>query len=100
MKKFIKFLSLLSMVVMLGGMITSCRGNSAKKTVDIVKKYSGKVFKNSEKNALMLRHGDDVVRHINFQKVLCSDCGGDGETWSGTCETCSGDGYVYVIKSR
>ena len=48
MKKFIKFLSLLSIVAMLGGMITSCRGNSAKKAVDIVKKYSGKVFKNSE----------------------------------------------------
>lgn len=87
------------MIVALAG-LSSCRGGSAKKAVDIVKKYSGKVFKSSEKNALMLRHGDDVVRHINFQKVLCSDCGGDGEIWSGTCDVCSGDGYVFVIKSR
>ena len=48
----------------------------------------------------MLRHGDDVVRHINFQKVSCSDYGGDGETWSGTCDTCSGDRYVYKIQSK
>ena len=87
------------MIVVLAG-LSSCRGGSAKKAVDIVKKYSGKVFKNSEKNALILRHGDDVVRHINFQKVSCSECGGDGETWSGTCDTCSGDGYVYKIKSK
>ena len=91
--------TLLIMIVVLAG-LSSCRGGSAKKAVDIVKKYSGKVFKNSEKNALILRHGDDVVRHINFQKVSCSECGGDGETWSGTCDTCSGDGYVYKIKSK
>ena len=87
------------MIVVLAG-LSSCRGGSAKKAVDIVKKYSGIVFKNSEKNALMLRHGDDVVRHINFQKVSCSDCGGDGQVLSGTCNTCSGDGYVYKIKSK
>lgn len=80
--------------------LSSCRGGSAKKAVDIVKKYSGKVFKSSEKNALMLRHGDDVVRHLDFQKVKCAECGGDGQTWSGTCDVCSGDGYVFVIKSR
>ena len=100
MKKFIKYLSLLSIVIMLGGINTSCRGNSAKKAVDIVKKYSGKVIKNSEKNALMLRHGDDVIRHFDFQKVKCTECGGDGQTWSGTCDTCLGDGYVYKIKSK
>lgn len=89
--------------MLLGGM-TSCRGNSAKKAVDIavniVNKYSGRVFNNSEKKALMLRYGDDVIRHINFKKVSCSECGGDGETWSGTCDACSGDGYVYKIKSK
>lgn len=51
--------------------LSSCRGGSAKKTVDIVKKYSGKVFKSSEKNALMLRHGDDVIRYLDFRKVKC-----------------------------
>ena len=100
MKKFLKYLSLLSIVIILGGMITSCRGNSAKKAADIVKKYSGKVFKNSERNTLMLRHGDDVVRHLDFQKVKCTECGGDGQTWRGTCDTCSGDGYVYKIQSK
>lgn len=58
------------------------------------------MFTSSEKNALMLRHGDDVVRHIDFQKVKCAECGGDGQTWSGTCEACTGDGYVYKIQSR
>lgn len=80
--------------------LSSCRGGSAKKAIDIVKKYSGKVFKSSEKKSLMFRYGDDVVRHLNFQKVSCSDCGGDGETWSGTCGTCSGDGYVCKIQSK
>ena len=86
------------MIVVLAGLF-SCRG-SAKKAVDIVKKYSGKVFKSSEKNALMLRHGDDVVRHLDFQKVKCIECGGDGQTWSGTCNACLGDGYMYKIKSK
>lgn len=80
--------------------LSSCRGGSAKKAVDIVKKYSGKVFKSSEKNALMLRHGDDVVRHLDFQKVKCAECGGDGQAWSGTCDVCSGDGYVYKIQCK
>ena len=71
--------TLLIMIVVLAG-LSSCRGGSAKKAVDIVKKYSGKVFKNSEKNALILRHGDDVVRHFDFQKVKCTECGGDGQT--------------------
>lgn len=91
--------TLLIMIVALAG-LSSCRGGSAKKAVDIVKKYSGKVFKSSEKNSIILRHGDDVIRHLNFEKVSCSECGGDGETWSGTCDTCSGDGYVYKIKSK
>ena len=48
----------------------------------------------------MLRHGDDVVRHLDFQKVKCAECGGDGQTWSGTCDVCSGDGYVYKIQFK
>lgn len=91
--------TLLIMIVALAG-LSSCRGGSAKKAIDIAKMYSGKVFKSAEKNALMLRHGDDVVRHLDFQKVKCAECGGDGQTWSGTCDVCSGDGYVYKIKTK
>ena len=81
--------------------LSSCRGGGAKKATEIVKKYSGKVFKSSEKNALMLRHGDDVIRHLDFQKVRCTECGGDGITWNGyKCNTCSGNGYMYKIKSK
>lgn len=93
-----KILVLVVLISLMG--LFSCRGGSAKKAVDIVKKYSGKVFKSSEKKALMLRHGDDVIRHLDFQKVKCVECGGDGQTWSGTCDVCSGDGYVFVIKNR
>lgn len=39
------------------------RRGSAKKVVNIVKKYSGKVFK----ECLMLRYVDDIVRHLEFQ---------------------------------
>lgn len=97
MKKLI-YAILVILIVAVG--LSSCRGGSAKKAVDIVKKYSGKVFKSSEKNSIILRHGDDVIRHLNFEKVSCSECGGDGQVLSGTCNTCSGDGYVYKIKSK
>ena len=97
MKKLI-YVILVMLIAVVG--LSSCRGGSAKKAVHIVKKYSGKVFKSSEKNALMLRHGDDVIRHLDFQKVKCVECGGDGQTWSGKCDVCSGDGYVYKIKSK
>ncbi len=93
-----KILVLVVLISLIG--LFSCRGNSAKKAVDVVRKYSGKVFKSSEKKALMLRHGDDVIRHIDFQRVSCSACGGDGQALSGTCDACSGDGYVYKIKSK
>ena len=91
--------TLLIMIVALAG-LSSCRGGSAKKAIDVAKKYSGKVFKSTEKNALMLRHGDDVVRHFDFQKVKCTECGVDGQIWSGICDTCSGDGYMYKIQSK
>lgn len=97
MKKLI-YVILVMLIAVVG--LSSCRGGSAKKAVDIVKKYSGKVFKSSEKNALMLRHGDDVIRHLDFQKVKCVECGGDGQTWSGTCDVCSGDGYAYKIQCK
>ncbi len=77
MKKYIY--TLLIMIVTIAG-LSSCRGGSAKKVVDIVKKCSKKVFKSSEKNALVLRYGDDVVPHLELQKVDCSECGGDGTT--------------------
>ncbi len=80
--------------------LSACRGGSAKKAAEIIKKYPGKAFKSSEKSALILRYGDDVLRHFEFQKVSCSECGGDGTTWSGTCEKCSGEGYVYIVKSK
>jgi len=66
MKKIISTLFIV-LIAVVG--LSSCRGGGAKKATEIVKKYSGKVFKSSEKNALMLRHGDDVVRHLDFQKV-------------------------------
>lgn len=100
MKNSIKYLLFSLIVLSFGEITTSCRGNSAKKAADIVKKYSGKVFKSSEKNTLKLRHGDDVIQCLDFQKVRCTECGGDGRTWRGTCDDCSGDGYRYKIKRK
>ncbi len=97
MKKII-YILLITVVSVIS--FSSCRGGSAKKAVEIAKKYSNKIFKSSEKNALILRHGDDVFRHLEIQKLNCTECGGDGETWSGTCDACSGDGYVFKIKIK
>lgn len=78
--------------------LSSCRGSSAKKAVDVVKKYSGKVLNKAEKSKVAARYSDDVIRHLEFEKIDCTECGGDGQTWSGTCDACSGNGYVYKIK--
>lgn len=90
---------ILVMLIAIAGLY-SCRGGAAKKAVDIVRKYSGRLIKSTEKNSLMLRHGDDVFRHLSFQKVKCTECGGDGKTRIGTCDACSGDGHVYEIRRK
>lgn len=93
-----------TIIIVAGAIITlgSCRnGKATQETFQVVKKYSGKIFKSAEKEKFYLQHSDDVIRHIEFVKVTCTVCGGaqvDG--WGDTCKECDGDGYVYKIKSK
>ena len=96
MKKYVY--GILIMIAIVG--LCSCRGANAKKAIDVAKKYTGKVFSKSEKKTMILRNGDDIVRHLEFQKVECVECEGNGIINNETCEVCTGDGYVYKIKSK
>lgn len=80
----------------------ACRnGKAAQEALQVVKKYSGKVFKSAEKENFGLRYGDNVIRNIDFIKVTCSACdGAQVDDWGNTCEECDGDGYVYKIQTK
>lgn len=82
--------------------VPSCRNASqAKKAAEVAKKLSGKIVKASKKSKVVLQYGDDVVRNLDFEKVSCTACGGDGQDyWGRTCEECEGHGYVYKIKAK
>ena len=75
---------------------SSCRGNSAKKTVKIVKNYVGKTVNATEK-AHLERRVDDLTK-IKFKRVKCSACFGTGQIGYSTCEACDGDGWVYKVE--
>jgi len=93
--------ALLLMLLLSVACFTSCKGSSAQKAIKIVKEFGGKVINSGEKAKIVGQYGDDVIRHLDFQKVRCTECGGDGITWNGyKCNTCSGNGYVYKIKSK
>lgn len=77
---------------------SSCRGNSTKKTVEIVKKYVGKTVNATEK-AHLERHVDNLTK-IKFKRVKCSACFGTGQIGYSTCEACDGDGWVYKVETR
>ena len=99
MKNIIKILVMLS-IILLG--MESCRnGKAAQEAMQIVKKYSGKMFKSAEKEGFYLRYGDDVIRNIEFIKIECIACDGSGtDSWGDICEKCDGDGYVYEIQTK
>lgn len=99
MMRIILFLFLLSVTMILCG---SCRNASqAKKSIEIAKKLSGKIVKASKKSTYALQYSDDVVRHIEFVKVSCATCDGNGtDDWGDPCKECDGEGYVYKIKTK
>lgn len=94
MKKVIYILLLL--ICFIG--ISSCRGNSGKKAIDLAKKYLGKTVKGTQKLHLE-RNADDIAR-IKFVKVSCTSCAGCGYVDNATCEDCDGDGWVYKVEKR
>lgn len=73
----------------------------AKKAIEWAKELAGKTVKVSKKSEFITKHGDDVIRHIELEKVSCPKCYGVGENSSGIeCDDCDGDGYVYEVHYR
>ena len=99
MKNIIKITVMLAIVLMGFG---ACRnGKAAQEALQVVKKYSGKMFKSAEKENFYIRYSDDVIRNIEFVKVTCSACGGaQVDDWGNACEECDGTGYVYKLKTK
>lgn len=97
MKKILLF----AIVVMCTLSLSSCKnGRQVKQVVNLVKKYSGKAVKSSEKARIVTRYGDDVIRNIEFVQVQCDVCYGTGEYQGYICENCDGNGYVYQIQAK
>lgn len=78
--------------------MSSCRGNSAKKAIEIARKYTGKTV-NGAKKAHLEKYADDAAR-VRFVKTKCSSCLGTGEVGYSTCEVCDGDGWVYKVEHK
>lgn len=87
-------------IILLG--MESCRnGKAAQEALQVVKKYSGKMLKSAEKENFYIRYSDDIVRNIEFVKVMCPACeGAQVDEWRDICEECDGLGYVYEIKTK
>lgn len=97
----IKKILLVAIAVLFTLSLSSCRnGRQAKQVLNLVKEYSGKAVKASEKSKIVVRYGDDVARNIEFVKVQCDVCYGSGEYQGYLCENCDGDGYVYQIRAK
>ena len=90
------YLLLLLAVCCIG--ISSCRGKSGKKAIDLAQKYLGKTVKGTQKLHIE-RNADDIAR-IKFVKVSCTSCAECGYVNNVTCEKCDGDGWVYKIEKR
>lgn len=99
MRKLFRLTVMLFFAVIIFG---SCRNASqAKKAIEVAKKLSGKTVKASQKGTYVLRYGDDVIHRLDFVKVSCTECNGNGtDTWGDTCEECDGDGFVYKIQTK
>lgn len=92
-----KVINILLLVICCIG-ISSCRGNSSKKAIDLAQKYLGKTIKGTKKLHLE-QHADDVAR-VKFVKISCTSCAGSGYVNNAKCENCGGDGWVYKVKRR
>lgn len=89
MKKLIKAILILFLISLGGGILSSCRGSSAKQGAKLIEKASRAVKKNAN-------HADDVYRlgkTIAGSTVACSTCNGQGTTNYHDCHICGGDGY-------
>lgn len=78
--------------------ISSCRGNSGRKAMNLAQKYLGKTVKGTKKLHLE-QHADDVAR-VKFVKNSCTSCAGSGYINNAKCEVCGGDGWVYKVERR
>lgn len=80
----------------------SCKnGKQAQKAVEWAKQLVGKTVKASKKSEFITKHGDDVISHLELEKVSCSECDGEGiDSWGNECDECDGDGYVYVVNFK
>lgn len=97
----IKKLLFVAIAVLFTLLLPSCKnGRQAKQMLNIVKEYSGKAVKASEKSKIVVRYGDDVARNIEFVQVQCDVCYGSGKYHGYLCENCDGDGYVYQIRAK
>ena len=94
MKKVIYIFLLVTCVIGL----SSCRGSSGQKAVQMAKKYIGKTLTSTKKLHLE-NHADDVAR-IKFVKVRCKKCNGTGNFAYNICSECEGDGWVYKVEQR
>ena len=101
-KKNIKHLLIMLLAVFTIAVVPSCRNASqAKQAAKIAKKLCGRTIKTVEKNKYVLQYGDDVIRHLEFEKTQCTTCYGRGVDYYGyTCSECGGDGYVYKVKMK
>ena len=94
MKKVIYITLLVTCVIGL----SSCRGSSGQKAMQMAKKYIGKTVTTTKKLHLE-NHADDVAR-IKFVKVRCKKCNGTGKFVINKCSECEGDGWVYKVERR
>ena len=94
MKKVIYITLLVSCLIGL----SSCRGGSGQKAMQMAKKYIGKTVTTTKKLHLE-NHADDVAR-IKFVKVRCKKCNGTGKFAINKCSECEGDGWVYKVERR
>lgn len=89
MKRLIKYVFVSAIILLVGNIITSCRGNSAKEGAKLIEKASKAIKKNAS-------HADDVYRMgktLTSSASVCTACNGKGTSSYHACHICGGDGY-------